>query len=248
MQRLLNKVAVITGGGQGLGQAMALLFSREGASIVVADINPAAGEATTELIHSEGGKATFAHVDVSQSADAKRMIGHAAATYGQVDILVNNAGVQVEKNVPDTTEHEWDYVLGVNLKGAFLCSKYAIQQMRLQGGGNIICISSISGLVGQKDQASYNASKHGLIGLVKCMACDHARENIRANVICPGSMNTPMAAKIPEQHLAPYRRANLLERFAEPLEVAYAALFLASDESSYVTGSVMVVDGGYTTR
>ena len=248
MSRLEDKVAVITGSGMGLGQAMALLFSREGAKIVVPDINTAAGEETVDAIRAEGGDAVFVRADVSKGDDAERMISTAVESYGTVDVLVNNAGVQVEKNVPDTTEEEWDYVLGVNLKGTFLCAKAAIPQMRRQGGGSIICISSISGLVGQPNQASYNASKHGVIGLVRAMACDHAGEGIRVNAICPGSMNTPMAANIPEEHLAPYRKANLFERFAEPIEVAYAALFLASDESSYVTGSVMTVDGGYTTK
>ena len=248
MSRLKDKVAVITGSGMGLGQAMALLFSREGAKIVVPDINTEAGEETVDAIREEGGDAIFVRADVSKSEDAERMIAAAVDSYGSVDVLVNNAGVQVEKNVPDTTEEEWDYVLGVNLKGTFLCAKAAIPQMRRQGSGSIICISSISGLVGQPNQASYNASKHGVIGLVRAMACDHAGEGIRVNAICPGSMNTPMAANIPEEHLAPYRKANLFERFAEPMEVAYAALFLASDESSYVTGSVMTVDGGYTTK
>lgn len=248
MSRLKDKVAVITGSGMGLGQAMALLFSREGAKIVVPDINTAAGEETVDAIRAEGGDAVFVRADVSKGDDAERMISTAVESYGTVDVLVNNAGVQVEKNVPDTTEEEWDYVLGVNLKGTFLCAKAAIPQMRRQGGGSIICISSISGLVGQPNQASYNASKHGVIGLVRAMACDHAGEGIRVNAICPGSMNTPMAANIPEEHLAPYRKANLFERFAEPMEVAYSALFLASDESSYVTGSVMTVDGGYTTK
>ncbi len=248
MSRLKDKVAVITGSGMGLGQAMALLFSREGAKIVVPDINTAAGEETVDAIRAEGGDAVFVRADVSKGDDAERMISTAVESYGTVDVLVNNAGVQVEKNVPDTTEEEWDYVLGVNLKGTFLCSKAAIPQMRRQGSGSIICISSISGLVGQPNQASYNASKHGVIGLVRAMACDHAGEGIRVNAICPGSMNTPMAANIPEEHLAPYRKANLFERFAEPMEVAYSALFLASDESSYVTGSVMTVDGGYTTK
>ena len=248
MSRLKDKVAVITGSGMGLGQAMALLFSREGAKIVVPDINTEAGEETVDAIRAEGGDAVFVRADVSKGEDAGRMISTAVESYGGVDVLVNNAGVQVEKNVPDTTEEEWDYVLGVNLKGTFLCAKAAIPQMRCQGGGSIICISSISGLVGQANQASYNASKHGVIGLVRAMACDHAQEGIRVNAICPGSMNTPMAANIPEEHLAPYRKANLFERFAEPIEVAYSALFLASDESSYVTGSVMTVDGGYTTK
>jgi NAD(P)-dependent dehydrogenase (short-subunit alcohol dehydrogenase family) len=225
MSRLKDKVVLITGSGMGLGQAMALLFSREGAKIIVPDINTEAGEETVDAIRKEGGDAIFVRADVSKGDDAERMIRAAVDTYGRIDVLVNNAGVQVEKNVPDTTEEEWDYVLGVNLKGTFLCSRAAIPQMRRQGGGSIICISSISGLVGQPNQASYNASKHGVIGLVRSMACDHAEERIRINAICPGSMNTPMAANIPEEHLAPYRKANLFGRFAEPMEVAYAALF-----------------------
>jgi NAD(P)-dependent dehydrogenase (short-subunit alcohol dehydrogenase family) len=248
MARLKDKIAVITGSGMGLGQEMALLFSREGARVVIFDINEMAGRETVSQVREQGGEAIFVRGDISKADDAIHVISDAVDAYGGVDVLVNNAGVQVEKNVPDTTEAEWDYVLGVNLKGTFLCSKAVIPQMCRQGSGSIICISSISGLVGQPNQASYNASKHGVIGLVRCMACDHAQENVRVNAICPGSMNTPMAANIPEEHLAPYRKANLLERFAEPIEVAYAALFLASDESSYVTGSVMVVDGGYTTK
>ena len=248
MARLKDKIAVITGSGMGLGQEMALLFNREGAKVVIFDINETAGRETVRQIREQEGEAIFVRGDVSNPDDATKLIGDAVDAYGGVDILVNNAGTQVEKNVPDTTEAEWDYVLGVNLKGTFLCSKAAIPEMRRQGGGSIICISSISGLTGQPNQASYNASKHGVIGLVRCMAYDHAQENVRVNAICPGSMNTPMAANIPEEHLAPYRKASLLERFAEPIEVAYAALYLASDESSYVTGSVMVVDGGYTTK
>ena len=248
MARLKDKIAVITGSGKGLGEAMALLFSREGAKIVVFDIDEPAGQETVEQIQQQGGEAIFVHGDVSNPDDAVRVINTAVDAYGRVDVLVNNAGVHVDRTVADTTEEEWDQILGVNLKGVFLCSKAAIPQMRRQGGGNIICISSISGLIGQLNQAAYNASKHGIIGLVKCMAYDHALENIRANAICPGVMNTPLVASVPEEHIAPYRKTSLLERFAEPSEVANAALFLASDESSYVTGSAMVVDGGYTTK
>ena len=248
MARLKDKAAVITGSGKGLGEAIALLFSREGAKIVVFDIDEPAGQETVEQIQQQGGEAIFVHGDVSNPDDAVRLIDAAVDAYGCVDVLVNNAGVHVDRTVADTTEEEWDQILGVNLKGVFLCSKAAIPQMRRQGGGNIICISSISGLIGQLNQAAYNASKHGIIGLVKCMAYDHALENIRANAICPGVMNTPLVASVPEEHIAPYRKTSLLERFAEPSEVANAALFLASDESSYVTGSAMVVDGGYTTK
>ena len=248
MARMKDKVTVITGSGKGLGEAMALLFSREGAKIVVFDIDERAGRDTVEQIREQGGKAISVHGDVSKADDAVRLIDDAVDAYDRVDVLVNNAGIHVDKTVADTTEAEWDEILGVNLKGYFLCSKAAIPQMRRQGGGNIICISSISGLIGQLNQAAYNASKHGIIGLVRCMAYDHARENIRANAICPGVMNTPLVASVPEEHIAPYRKANLLERFAEPIEVANVALFLASDESSHVTGSTMVVDGGYTTK
>ena len=248
MARLKDKIAIITGSGKGLGEAMALLFSREGAKIVVFDIDEPAGRETVEQIQQQRGEAIFVHGDVSNPDDAVRLIDAAVDAYGRVDILVNNAGVHVDRTVADTTEEEWDRILRVNLKGVFLCSKAAIPQMRRQGGGNIICISSISGLIGQLNQAAYNASKHGLIGLVRCMAYDHALENIRANAICPGVMNTPLVASVPEEHIAPYRKTSLLERFAEPSEVANAALFLASDESSYVTGSAMVVDGGYTTK
>ena len=248
MARMKDKIAVITGSGKGLGEAMALLFSREGAKIVVFDIDERAGRETVEQIREKAGEAIFVQGDVSKSDDAIRLIDDTVDTYGRVDVLVNNAGIHVDKTVADTTEAEWDEILGVNLKGCFLCSKAVIPQMRRQGGGNIICISSISGLIGQLNQAAYNASKHGIIGLVRCMAYDHAQENIRANAICPGVMNTPLVASVPEEHIAPYRKANLLERFAEPIEVANAALFLASDESSHVTGSAMVVDGGYTTK
>ena len=248
MARMKDKVAVITGSGKGLGEAMALLFSREGAKIVVFDTDERAGRDTVEQIWEQGGEAISVHGDVSKADDAVRLIDDAVDAYDRVDVLVNNAGIHVDKTVADTTEAEWDEILGVNLKGVFLCSKAVIPQMRRQGGGNIICISSISGLIGQLNQAAYNASKHGIIGLVRCMAYDHAQENIRANAICPGVMNTPLVASVPEEHIAPYRKANLLERFAEPIEVANAALFLASDESSHVTGSTMVVDGGYTTK
>ena len=232
----------------GLGHATATLFAEEGARVVVADNNQEAGEGTAAQIRDQGGDAIFVQMDVLKAADAERMVSAAVDTFGRLDILINNVGVQVNKDVVDTTEDEWDFVLDTNLKSMFFTSKYAIPEMRKQSGGSIVCISSLSGLVGNALQASYNASKHGVIGLARCMAIDHAPDSIRVNVVCPGSMNTPLTLTIPEEKLAPYRKVNLLERFAEPIEVARAVLFLASDEASYVTGSVMVADGGFTTR
>ncbi len=245
--RLQGKVAAITGASMGLGQAVATLFAAEGAQVVVADINAHEGQETVNRIRAQGGEAVLVQMDVRQAQDAERLTRATVESFGRLDVLVNNVGVQVNKDVVDTSEEEWDFVVDTNLKSMFLCSKYAVAQMRQQGGGNIICISSLSGLVGNGLQASYNASKHGVIGLVRSMAVDHASDNIRVNVVCPGSMNTPLTETIPEEKLAPYREANLMKRFAAPDEIAQSVLFLASDEASFVTGSVLVADGGYTT-
>ena len=231
----------------GLGQAVATLFASEGARVVVGEINAEKGLETVDRIKEQNGEALLVQMDVRLPEDAERLTRTAVEAFGRLDVLVNNVGVQINKDVVDTSEEEWDFVVDTNLKSMFLCSKYAVAQMRQQGGGNIICVSSLSGLVGNGLQASYNASKHGVIGLVRSMAVDHAADNIRINAVCPGSMNTPLTDTIPEEKLAPYRNANLMKRFAAPIEVAQALLFLASDEASFVTGSVLVADGGYTT-
>ncbi len=247
MKRLKDKIAIITGAGMGLGESIAILFASEGAKVIIADINKNAGEETVARIKEFGGEAIFVLADVQKEIDAEMITHVANEQFGRLDILVNNVGVQVNKTVIETTEKEWDYVLNTNLKSMFFCSKYAIPQMVNTGGGNIICVSSLSGLVGNSKQASYNVSKHGVIGLTRCMAIDHASDNIRVNAICPGSMNTPLTQSIPQEKLEPYYNLNVQKRFAKPIEVARAVLFLASDEASFVTGSVMVADAGYTT-
>lgn len=248
-RRLDGKVAIITGGANGLGRATAQLFSHQGAKVVITDILSDLGEKVAQSIRDRGGQAVFQQADATSEADASRMVETAVSEFGQLDILMCNPAIQIEKTIPHTTEEEWDRVINLNLKGPFLCAKHALIQMQKQRSGNIIMISSLSGLVSNASQASYNASKHGVIGLCKCIAHDHALEGIRANVVCPGSMkDTAMTAGIPEEHTGPFLKANLLERWAAPAEIANCVLFLASDESSFVTGTVLVADGGYTTK
>ncbi len=251
--RLQGKVSIITGSGSGLGRASALLFSKEGSKVVVADIDRTSGEETFALIKSNGGDAIFLKVYVSKVEDVQSMVNQTVEHYGKIDIQFNNAGINPLGSVVDTTVETWTRTIDINLKGVFLCMKYAIPFMEKQGGGSIINTASINGLVGMFNEAAYDASKGGVVLITKATALDFGSKNIRVNCICPGVADTPLMHKYVEEAKNPAKALKELgdmniafKRLIRPDEVAYTALFLASDESSGVTGSSYVVDGGFT--
>lgn len=245
-----GKVALITGGASGIGRATALLFAREGATVTVVDVNAPHGQAVVQMIIDEGGQAIFVHGDVSRAKDCQLAVRQTVEQLGKLDILFNNAGVIRRASVIETGEEEWDRVMATNVKSVFLLSKYAIPIMAEAGGGVIINTASGWGLVGARNAASYCASKGAVVLLTKAMALDHGAQNIRVNCICPGDTDTPMLrneaqqlGKPKEQFLAESAQRPL-QRVGSPEEIAQAALFLASDASSFITGIALVVDGG----
>jgi len=250
--RLKDKVAIITGAGSGLGRAAALLFAREGAKIVVAANRDKDGEETVKLIIESGGDAIFTQVDVTRAADLQNAVKSAIGKYGKLDIMLNNAGTPGPgKLIADITEEEWNRVLAVNLTGVFLGTKYAIPEMLKGGGGVIINVSSVAGVSPRRYTAAYSAAKAGVIQLTKVTALEYARKNIRVNCILPGPIDTPFFTKVAggdADKIAAFKEKVLNEvplgRFAQPEEIAQVALFLASDEASYITGAAFAADGG----
>ena len=251
-ERFSGKVAIVTGGASGIGRAAALAFAREGASVAIADIDRARGEDALRETIARGGQAIFVEADVSEDAGAARIVDQAVASFGGVDILHNNAAVVVYGTVPETSEQEWDRVLGINLKGAYLCSKRAVPEMVKRGGGAIVNTASVQAFASQRLVAAYAASKAGVVSLTRTMALDHASQGIRVNCVCPGSIDTPMvrhAAETfsmddPEAAIRDWGEAHPVGRIGEPAEVAAAVLFLASADASFVTGATLTVDGG----
>jgi len=248
--RLKDKVAIVTGAASGIGQAIAQVFAKEGAKVLVNDINDKGGEATVKSITDCGGEALFVHADVSNSGEVRNMVKVTLEKFGGINVLVNNAAYLINcKSVLETPEDEWDIAIDVTLKGVFLCSKYALPEMIKAGGGSIINIASVGGMVGFADYSAYCSAKGGVIQLTKSMAIDYGRKNIRVNAICPGPIDTPTTPEAQDEKLHQWQRdMTVLGRTATPEEVAWPAVFLACDESSFVSGSYLVVDGGWTVR
>jgi len=253
--RIKNKIAVITGAGSGQGRAAAVLFAKEGASIVACDWKPEAGDETVQQVKSDGGKAIFVRTDVSNSRDVQNLINTAISTFGRIDILYNNAGVGFSSplsmsDVLNTPEEDWDRVIAINLKSMYLTAKFAIPEMIKGGGGSIVNTASIAAMIGSEAAHAYTAAKGGMVALSRALAVEFGPKNIRSNCICPGAIDTPMIAPVVD----PLKKAGQpfmnspIRRLGTPDDIAYCALYLASDESSFVTGATFIVDGGYTAQ
>lgn len=256
MDRLKNKVAVITGGGAGIGRATCELFAEEGAIVVVAERDEANGREVAQAIIGRGGKALFVRTDTASEASIQAMAAAAEKAFGRIDILVNNAAVFVLKGI-DASVEEWREILDVNVVGPALCAKHCVPIMRRGGGGSIVNLASISSVIAQPQMVTYNTTKAAIANMTKCMAMDLADDHIRVNAVGPGAVWTQIVQRITSEagmdraaaEADPeWGGAHLLKRIADPREIAYPILFLASDEASFITGSLLMVDGGYTSR
>lgn len=254
MNRLKNKVAVVTGGGAGIGRATCELFAEEGAAVVVAERDETNGRTVTDGIISRGGRALFVKTDVGDEASIQAMAAAADKGFGRIDILVNNAAVFVLKGI-DASVQEWREILDINVVGPALCAKHCVPIMRRGKGGSIVNLASISSVIAQSQMVTYNATKAAIANMTRCMAMDLAADNIRVNAVGPGAVWTQIVERLTSEAGMDRKAADadaewggqhLLKRIAEPREIAYPILFLASDEASFVTGSLLMADGGYT--
>jgi len=254
MSRLKGKVTIVTGGAEGIGRATCDVFAREGAAVVIADVNSVKGPATARYITAAAGRALFVETDVADEASVKRMVAQTVKAFGKIDILVNNAAIFVLKGI-DATVEEWRQILDVNVIGVALVAKHVVPELRKAGGGAIVNLGSISSFIAQPQFVTYNATKAAIATMTRCMALDLAADNIRVNAICPGTVWTQIVERITSEKGMDRKAADadpgwggacMLKRIADPSEIAKAILFLASDDASYITGAHLMVDGGYT--
>lgn len=253
MGALDGKVALITGAASGMGRASAELFAKEGASVCVVDINDRLGEEVVAGIRNHGGEATYIHADVSKVPELERMVLETVQSYGRLDVFWHNAGNAGPGSIERTSEEEFDFTVALHVKGGFFGAKYALPEMRKVGGGSILFTSSLAGLKASRSSPVYSIAKSSLVMLTKCLALHYSKDNIRINCICPGAVETPLWPSFvgrdsdlhdPAEVTRMYKQKTPMGRFAEPVEIAQMALFLASTNASYVTGAVIPVDGG----
>ncbi|MBI4595260.1 MAG: SDR family oxidoreductase [Candidatus Tectomicrobia bacterium] len=249
---LIGKVALVTGGGSGIGRASAWLFAREGAKVLVTDIDMESGQETVKQIKDGGSEALFIKADVSKAPEVEGLIRQTVAAYGRLDCAHNNAGIEgIGGRIPEISEESWDSIIAINLRGVWLCMKYEIPQMLKQGSGAIVNTASVAGLVGMPGSGAYVASKHGVIGLTKTAALEYAKAGVRINAVCPGVIHTPMAERIAGRHpgaMKAMSAAQPVGRTGKPEEIAEAVVWLCSEAASLVTGQALAVDGGYVAR
>jgi NAD(P)-dependent dehydrogenase (short-subunit alcohol dehydrogenase family) len=249
MTLFAGKVALVTGGSSGIGQATAVAFAREGAKVVVGDLNVEGGEETIKLIQASGSDGLFVKTDVAREVDVKMLVETTVATYGRLDYACNNAGIEeLPSPLTEQTEDTFDKIINVNVKGVWLGMKYQIPQMLQNGGGAIVNISSAAGLVGFPGLPIYSASKHAVIGLTKCIALEYAKSGIRVNSICPGAIQTPMltnVSKASPEIVEGAVQMHPLGRIGQPEEIADGVVWLCSDKAAFITGHTLVIDGGY---